>query len=63
MRKCYFDSYDPSELEQIIKTQQRIINYQTEKHKDLYQHLIVIDDFADDTFFYTKVLIITSIKF
>ena len=27
--KCYFDSYDPSELEQAIKTQQKAIDYQT----------------------------------
>ena len=47
--KCYFDSYEPSELEQVIKTQQKVIDYQKEqKHKDLYQILIVIDDFADD---------------
>ena len=26
--KCYFDSYDPSELERIIKTQQKIFDYQ-----------------------------------
>ena len=26
--KCYFDSYDPSELEQIIKTQQKVTDYQ-----------------------------------
>ena len=25
---CYFDSYDPSELEQVIKTQQHNIYYQ-----------------------------------
>ena len=25
--KCYFDSYEPSELEQVIKTQQKNINY------------------------------------
>ena len=24
--KCYFDSYDPSELEQVIKTQQQVID-------------------------------------
>ena len=53
--KCYFDSYDPSELEQVIKTQQKVIDYQKEqKHKDLYQILIVIDDFADDTNFTRK---------
>jgi len=50
--KIYFDSYEPSELEQVIKTQQKVIDYQKEqKHKDLYQILIVIDDFADDTNF------------
>ena len=27
--KFYFDSYDPSELEQVIKTQQQVIYYQT----------------------------------
>ena len=50
--KCYFDSYEPSELEQVIKTQQKVIDYQKEhKHKDLYQILIVIGEFADDTSF------------
>ena len=49
--KCYFDSYEPSELEQVIKTQQTVTYYQKEqKHKYLYQILIVIDDFADDQF-------------
>ena len=44
----YFDSYDPSELEQVINTQQKVINYQTNiKHNDLYQILVCIDDFAD----------------
>ena len=26
--KCYFDSYDPAELEQVINTQKKIIDYQ-----------------------------------
>ena len=53
--KYHFDSYDPSELEQVIKTQQKVIDYHKEqKHKDLYQILIVIDDFADDTNFTQK---------
>ena len=53
--KCYFDSYDPSELEQIVKTQQKVTDYQKEQtHKDLYQIFIVIDDFADDTNFTRK---------
>ena len=55
--KCYFDSCDPSELEQVIETQQQVIYYQKEqKHKDLYQILIVVDDFADDTVTFTSVI-------
>ena len=50
----YFDSYDPAELQQVIKTQ-TFIDYQKEqKHTDLYKILIVIDDFADDTNFMRK---------
>ena len=53
--KCYFDSYDPAELEQVINTQKKIIDYQKEqKHKHLYQILTVIGDFADDTNFTRK---------
>ena len=55
--KCYFDSYDPSELEQVMKTQQKVIDYKKEKekkHKDVCQILIVIDGFADDTNFIRK---------
>ena len=52
---CYFDSYDPAELEQVINTQKKIIDYQKEqKHRYLYQILIVIDDFAGDTNFTRK---------
>ena len=54
---CYFDSYDPAELEQVIKrkTQQKVIDYKTEQtHKDLYQIAIVVHDFADDTNFTRK---------
>ena len=52
--KCYVDSYDPSELEQVINTQQKVTNYKNRKHKYLYQILVVIDDFADDTNFTRK---------
>ena len=53
--KYYSDSYEPSELEQVIHTQKKVIDYQKEqKHKDLYQIHIVIDDFADDTNFIRK---------
>ena len=53
--KCDFDSYEPSELEQVINTQKEVIDYQEEqKHNDLYQIHIVISDFADDTNFTQK---------
>ena len=53
--KCYFDSCDPAELEAVINTQRKVIDYQKEqKHKYLYHILIVIDDFADDTNFTRK---------
>ena len=53
--KCYLDSYEASELEQVIRTQQQVIGYQKEqKHKYLYQILVVIDDFADDASFTRK---------
>ena len=51
----YFDSYEPAELEQVINTQQKVIDYQKEQtHKDSYQILIIIDDFADDVNFTRK---------
>ena len=51
----YFDSYDPSELEAVIKTQQQVVDYQRyQKHGDLYHILIVIGDFADGTSFTRK---------
>ena len=34
--KCYFDSYEPSELEQVIKTQQKVIYYQKEQNIKTY---------------------------
>ena len=53
--KYYFDSYDPAELEQVIRTQKKVIDYQNEqKHKYLYQILICIDDFADSPGFTRK---------
>ena len=53
--KYYFDSYDPAELEQVINTQKKVIDYQKEqKHKDLHRIHTVIDDFADDINFTRK---------
>ena len=52
---CYFDSYEPSELETVINIQKKVIDYQRDqKHKDLYQIFTVIYDFADDTNFTRK---------
>ena len=51
----YFDSYDPSELEQVIKnTTESYRLPKKEIHKHLYQMLTVIDDFADGTNFTRK---------
>ena len=33
---CYFDSYDPSELEQVINTQHKGITHQKKKHITTY---------------------------
>ena len=53
--KCYFDSYEPSELEAVINTQKKVIYYhKQQKHNDLYQIPIAIDDFADDMNFTRK---------
>ena len=54
----YFDPYDPSELEQVMTTQQKMINYQQHKNIYIYHILFVIDDFADDTIFTRKLLLL-----
>ena len=44
----YFDNYDAPALEHIIETQNKVVMYQKEKgDKNIYQILIIIDDFAD----------------
>ena len=41
--KCLFDSYHPSELEQVLKTQQQVIDYQKEhKHIYIYIYMFII---------------------
>jgi len=53
--QIYFDHYNPDDLENIIRTQQKVVSYQKEqKHKQMFQILVVIDDFADDTNFTRK---------
>ena len=50
--KLYFDNYDPVELEAIIDKQHKLINYlKSQGHTDMFQILIVIDDWADDPSF------------
>ena len=50
-----FDNYEPSELEQVIKTQQKVTDYQKErKRKDLYQIFILVDDSVDGPSFTRK---------
>jgi len=50
--RLFYDSYDPEGLEAIISQQRQVVEYQKqEKHKRLYQILIIVDDFADDPAF------------
>ena len=46
--KFYFDHYDPNDLQNIIDTQHKVIEYMKKKgHKKLYSILVVVDDMAD----------------
>ena len=48
----YFDHYDPDALHEILDTQHKIIQFmQNRGAKQLFQILIIIDDFADDPAF------------
>ena len=50
--KCFFDEYNPEELEQVIKRQHKVIEYQKKnEHKKLLSILIIVDDFADSKAF------------
>ena len=50
--ECFFDHYDPEDLEKIIETQRKVTQYMKDhKKKKLYQILILVDDFADDPSF------------
>jgi hypothetical protein len=55
----YFDHYDPQNLNNIIDTQHKVIDYmKKQKHKKLYSILVIVDDFADDPSFsrHSKIL-------
>ena len=57
--QIYFDNSNPSDLENVIERQKKIINYmKSKKIKKLHSILIVIDDHADDPKFvrYSKLL-------
>ena len=48
----FFGHYDPEDLEKIIETQRKVVQYMKDhKKKKLYQILILVDDFADDPSF------------
>ena len=50
--KYLFDSYQPTELERIIETQHNVVEFMKHnKMKQIYQILVIIDDFADDPSF------------
>ena len=46
--KCYFNEYNPEDLEKVITQQHKIADYQKKQdHSKIYQILIMVDDFAD----------------
>ena len=46
----YFDHYDPKDLEQVIATQRKVSEYMKKRNvRSIFQILIVIDDFADES--------------
>ena len=48
----YMDHYDPNTLADIIDTQHKITDYmKKQNHKQLFQILVIVDDFADDPSF------------
>ena len=50
--KCYFNEYNPEDLEKVISQQHKIADYQKKQdHSKIYQILIIVDDFADDPSF------------
>ena len=46
--QIYFDHYDPTDLQEIIDKQYKVVEYQkSQGHKQLFQIAIFIDDFAE----------------
>ena len=47
-----FDEYIPEELEQVIKRQHKVIEYQKNNdHKKVFSIFFILDDFADSKSF------------
>ncbi len=45
----YFDHYNPDAIANILETQYKITNFRKKKSdEELFQILLIIDDFADD---------------
>lgn len=59
----YYDTYDPQSLEKIIDTQKKIIEYQKKQKdtKNLFQILIIVDDFADSSEFSRRSTLLHSL--
>ena len=50
--KCLFDEYIPEELDNVIKRQHKVIEYQKKNdHKKLFSILKIVDDFANSKSF------------
>ena len=50
--KLYFNHYDPTDLENIIDTQHKVIKHiKQQGRKKLFSVLVIRDDFADDPSF------------
>ena len=48
----YYDHYDPEALTRIISQQHKLVQYMKDKkHDNIYNVLIIVDDFSDDTQF------------
>ena len=48
----YFDHYNPLDLQKIIATQHKVSEFMKKKNsKKIYQILVVVDDFADESSF------------
>ena len=53
--QLYFDEYNPADLENIITTRFKVVDYMKKNNNNkLYQILVVIDDFADNPSFTRK---------